>query len=341
MSQASEKLIEGTTLVDGFTVRIIAADADKLHPTSLADLTTLAHTTSGVVWLDIVQPSDEQLAPLETAFGLSPLALEDAVTPHERPKIDAYADYWFLVVHAATIGDDRIIFHEMAIFACERLLITVRRDPAFPIKEVESRLAAHADRCVSGSGYLLYTILDTVVDGYLPVAEMFVERVEDIEDRLFSAGSHLHEAVLPEIFRRKKEAQYFRRAAVPMRDILNQIVREDVDIFSSEEIPYFRDVYDHAVRVIDELDSARDLVSSALDIHLSVTANRQNEVAKQLTVIATIFLPLGFLTGFFGQNFGFLVKHITGTGSFVILGLGTEVVAILALVLFFKIRGWY
>jgi magnesium transporter len=126
-----------------------------------------------------------------------------------------------------------------------------------------------------------------------------------------------------------------------MREILNPLVREDLSLYSHEEALYFRDVYDHAVLVVDQLDAARDLVNSALEIQLSVVANRQNEVAKQLTIIATIFLPLSFIVGFFGQNFDWLVSHIGGADSFTILGIGTEVVAVVLTVAFFKVRGWF
>jgi magnesium transporter len=327
--------------VDGFTVRTVATDSGGSSPRSLADVAALTDACGGVIWLDIVDPTEDQLKPLETEFGLSPLAIEDALEPHERPKIDGYSNYWFLVAQDAEIRDGNLVLHELAVFACPRLVITIRRTPEMDLHEIEARVGAHAGRCASGSGYVLYVILDTIVDGFLPVAEMFTESVEDIEDRLFQTGSRSNRAVLPEIFLRKKEAQRFRRAAVPMRDILNQVVREDVDIFPDEEMPYFRDVYDHAVRVIDELDAARDLVASALDIHLSVNANRQNQIAQQLTMIATIFLPLTFLTGFFGQNFGFLVNHITSGGAFVWFGLGSEVLAVIGLFIFLKARGWF
>jgi magnesium transporter len=139
----------------------------------------------------------------------------------------------------------------------------------------------------------------------------------------------------------KKEAQQFRWAALPMRDILNPIIRGDIALFPAEEIVYFRDIYDHAVRVIDQLDSMRDLVNSSLEIHLSVVANRQNEVAKQLTIIATIFLPLSFIVGFFGQNFLFLTSNIQSTGSFWLLGIGCEVVAVTLMIYYFKRKGWF
>jgi magnesium transporter len=139
----------------------------------------------------------------------------------------------------------------------------------------------------------------------------------------------------------KKQAQLFRRAAFPMREILNPLIREDLSLYSHDESLYFRDVYDHTVLIVDQLDGARDLVNSSLEIQLSVVANRQNEVAKQLTIIATIFLPLSFIVGFFGQNFAWLVAHIGGEGTFTFLGLGTELLAVVATLLFFKLRGWF
>jgi magnesium transporter len=320
---------------------VLRNGAFQAPPAGLEEISDLIKEAGTLVWLDVVDPTAEDLAVVEREFDLSPLAVEDAATPHERPKIDAYPHYWFVVVQGTTSDEAGITIHEMAVFAGVRFVLTIRHSPAYPIKEIEERLLAHPEKCCQGAGFLLYTILDTVVDGYLPVGERFLERVEDIEDVLFQAGSQMHKEILPEIFRRKREAQQFRRAVVPMRDILNQIIREDVDLFPQEEMPYFRDVYDHVIRVIDELDSARDLVSSALEIHLSVTANRQNEVAKQLTIMATIFLPLSYMTGFFGQNFSFLVTHIGGEATFFWLGVGTEVVAIIALILFFKLRGWF
>lgn len=309
-------------------------------PATLEQVSEVVNEPGTLVWLDVVDPTEPDMAHLRDEFNLSPLAVEDAVSLHERPKIDPYDTYWFLVVRATTIEGERVRFHEMAIFAGAKFLVTVRHDPAYPLEEIQSRWVSRRDRVCHGGGFLLYTILDTVVDGYIPVAEAIIEQVDELEASLFE-DRPMGNDVLPRIFQMKKDGQKFRRAALPMRDILNQIIREDVQLFPAEELVYYRDVYDHAVRVIDELDSARDLIGSALEIHLSVVANRQNEVAKQLTVIATIFLPLSYLTGFFGQNFSFLVDHIGGTGAFVLLGIGTEVLALGLLFTYFKRKRWF
>jgi magnesium transporter len=219
-------------------------------------------------------------------------------------------------------------------------IVTVRHEPIFALDEIEHRWHSHPEGLRRGAGFLLYTILDTVVDGYLPVAQTFQDKVDELEERLFVEKS-IDRDVPARIFSMKKDAQQFRWAVLPMRDILNPIIRQDVKLFRDEDIAYFRDVYDHSIRVIDQLDTLRDLVTSALEIHLSAVANRQNEVSKQLTVIATIFLPLTFLTGFFGQNFGWLIAHIGGGDTFIGWGFGTELLTISITIGFFKWRGWF
>jgi magnesium transporter len=236
---------------------------------------------------------------------------------------------------------DGIELHEIAICAGKQFLVTVRHSPAYPLEEIERRWHAHPERLRRGGGFLLYTILDTVVDGYFPVVDRFQERVDEIQEDLF-ANRSIRSDLLPEIFEMKKDAHQFRRSVMPLRDILTPVFRGDLKLIPEDEVAYFRDVYDHAVRVIDQLDTLRDLVTSALEIHLSAVANRHNEVAKQLTIIATIFLPLTFLTGFFGQNFTVLTAHVlTTTPSFWILGIGLEVLTFATTIGYFKWKRWF
>jgi magnesium transporter len=310
------------------------------EPRALTDISDILAQKGKLVWLDVVDPKPSDLTLIEQEFHLHPLAIEDAVAAHQRSKIESYGDYYFIVVHAASVSGAQLTLHEIAIFAGRKFLVTVRHNPLYPLEEIIKRWTAHPEHLHNEAGYLLYTILDTVVDGYLPVAELFQERVDALEEFLFERSSSQQQA-LPEIFRMKKESQLFRRAVIPMREVLNPLVREDLSLYSHEESLYFRDVYDHAVLVVDQLDSARDLVNSALEIQLSVVANRQNEVAKQLTIIATIFLPLSFIVGFFGQNFAWLVNHIGGEATFTLLGIGTEVLAVVLTLMFFKVRGWF
>jgi magnesium transporter len=308
--------------------------------TDLSQISEVLTEPGTLVWFDVVDPDPEDLTVLQAEFDLHPLAIEDAVQAHERPKIESYGTYWFLIVQAASTQDDHIVLHEIAIFAGRKFLVTVRHQPVFDLEEIEDRWHNHPERLRSGGGFLLYTILDTVVDGYLPVAQRFQDNVDDLEEQLFNA-KRTDRDVPARVFAMKKDAQRFRWAVLPMRDILNPIIREDVALFPEEDVAYFRDVYDHSILVIEQLDGLRDLVTSALEIHLSAVANRQNDVSRQLTIIATIFLPLTFITGFYGQNFGWLVSHIGGGDTFVGWGLGTEVLTALLTLAYFKWKGWF
>lgn len=291
------------------------------------------------VWLDVADPGPDDLKLIQDEFGLHPLAVEDAVKAHERPKIEAYGEAWFIVVHGATREHDELRIHEVAIFVGARYVVTVRDAPAYPIEEIQRRW--HGGNGVGGgSGALLYTILDTVVDGYTPIAEAFEDHVETLEGELLQRGTRT-ESVLLEIYRMKKDLGRFRRAVVPMRDILSPIMRGDVKLLPAGDLPYFRDVYDHVARAVDQLDDARDLVNNARDTHIAMASNRQSEVSRQLTIVATVFLPLTFITGFFGQNFGWLVDHVTSAASFAELGIGSEVVAFAALLCYFRYKHWF
>jgi magnesium transporter len=345
-SRAVPRVATGSPATGDDTIRCQVFRNGRPAPTpaNLSNLSGLLQEQRTFVWFDLIDPTTEDLALLQQEFALHPLAVEDAVQAHQRPKIVSYGEgdsaYWFIVVQPAVMTTDKIIIHEMALFAGRKFLVTVRFSPVYPIDEIDRRWLAQPDGQHCDSGFLLYTILDTVVDGYFPVAERFEERVDALEVALFADRPRSHDLLL-RIFTLKKEGQQFRRAAFPLRDILAPIVRGDLPLLVEEQKAYFRDVYDHAVRVIDQVDATRDLANSALEVQLSVTANRQNEVSKQLTVIATIFLPLTFITGFFGQNFGVLVGHITGPGAFWVLGIGTEVVVLALLLIVFKRRGWF
>jgi magnesium transporter len=309
-------------------------------PDNLDDISDVLKQPGKLVWLDVASPTAVDYALLKNEFNLHPLALEDAATPHERPKIEAFDGYYFLIVHGATVSPSGIKGSEIAIFAAANYIITIRRDASFSLDEIEKRwLAKPADARKSSSG-LLYVILDTIVDRFFDVADAVDDEIQELEAALFRGATVV--TVIPrKIFSLKRDLQYFRRAVAPLRDVLNAILREDIPLFARTDLAYFRDVYDHAIRVIDQIDAARDLVNGALDLNLSLVANRQNEVVKQLTIIATVFMPLTFITGFFGQNFAFMVAHIQTPASFYIFGFGTEILAIVLLVIFFKVRRWF
>jgi magnesium transporter len=332
---------KNTPLPQGPVCRIYSGGGGYSELSDLSRISEILVEPDSFVWLDAVDPDAGDLDLIKEEFGLHPLAIEDAVKAHQRPKIEAYDSYWFVVVHPVTkSAGGELTIHELAIFAGAKFIITVRESPPFPLEEIERRWHGPHDGLPSDSGALLYTILDTVVDGYLPVAEAFEERVDELEEALFEDRQRKSDVLL-EIFRMKKDVQQFRRSVVPMRDLLAPIIRGDLKLFAPGEIAYYRDVYDHAVRAIEQMDAARDLVTSALDVQISIASSRQNEVSKQLTIIATIFLPLSYITGFFGQNFGFLVDRVAGAPAFLLGGVVLQVVSFLALLAYFRFKRWF
>jgi magnesium transporter len=308
--------------------------------TRLGDISEVLRDPQAFVWLDVVDPKPHDFALIQEEFALHPLAIEDALKAHERPKIEAYGESWFLIIHAATRDGDDLRISEIAIFAGSQFLVTVRTPPPYALDEIERRWQFLPSSIRRDSGALLYTIIDAVVDGYTSIAEAFEEHVERLESALLGDNARTNEVLL-EIYAMKKELNRFRRAVIPVRDILAPILRGDLTFFGADEVPYYRDVYDHLTRVVDQMDSARELVNNARDTHISMASHRQNEVAQQLTIVATVFLPLTFITGFFGQNFGWLVNHIADGKTFAAWGIGSEIIALFALLGYFRYKRWF
>jgi magnesium transporter len=311
-------------------------------PRVLDDLTAASEVLKedgAFVWFDAVAPTAPDLALIKDEFGLHPLAIEDAVMGHQRPKIDRYGDGWFIVVRAVSVDGTKLAVHEMAIFAGPKYIVTVRREPAYPLDEVVRRWEAAERTLPRTAGTLLYELLDTVVDGYSAVAASLEDRTGALEDALLERHDH-NETTLLDIFEIGRWIQRFRRAVGPMREVLVPLTRGDAGFIDPAERPYYHDIHDHVERVLDEMDSAKELVTKTLEVHLGLAAQRQGEVTRQLTIIATIFLPLSFITGFFGQNFATLVTDIASPWLFIMLGVGTQILTLAILFIYFKRKRW-
>jgi magnesium transporter len=288
-------------------------------------------------WLDLVDPGEEELRLLSDEFGFHPLAVEDSEHFGQRPKAEDYDDFVFLVFYGLSPDEDGLV--EVHCFYSERYLVTVRRDPSPALDGVRGRLESEPDRFAQAP-ILLHALLDALVDDFFPVLEQLDERLELIEEHMFAAPKREH---LEDIFIMKRRLVRLRRIVVPQRDLLGRIVGGGTELpgMTPEAERYFRDVYDHLVRLAEEIDGDRELMNSGIDAYLSTASNRLNVTIKQLTVIATIFLPLTFLTGFFGQNFAWMVDHVDSWQMFVALGLGLEVVTVIGLLILFRLRGWF
>jgi magnesium transporter len=293
--------------------------------------------SGGFFWLDLDQPGKDDFDILRDVFEFHPLAVEDSEQFEQRAKIDDYDDFVFLVVYGAAPDEDRLV--EVHCFYSERFLVTVHQDDCPAFADIRRRYQKR-DEAIDRPSLLLYRIVNGLVDSFFPILSDFDGRIDDLEDEIFRAAS---DKQLQEIFAMKRLLVGMRKAVSPQRDAFAGLaggVAELPGLAEGDE-RYFRDVYDHLIRISDLIDSYRDLLTSAMDVYLSTVSNRLNAVMKQLAVIATIFLPLAWLTGFFGQNFGFLVRSIGSWEAFVLVGVGTELVALAILLVFFKRRGWF
>ncbi len=288
-------------------------------------------------WLDIDQPDQDDFAILRDVFKFHTLAIEDSEKFGQRAKIDDYDDFVFIVVYGAVPDDDRLV--EVHCFYSERFLVTVHRDEAPAFTEVRRRYEK-LQRPVDDPGQLLYHIIDGLVDSFFPILADFDDRIDELEDQTFL---HASDTQLQEIFQMKRLLVGMRKAITPQRDMFATLMGGVAELpgMTEEDERYFRDIYDHLIRISDLIDTYRDLLTSSMDVYLSTVSNRLNTVMKQLTIIATVFLPLTFITGFFGQNFGWMVGHIRSSGVFFGLGIGLEIVTIAGLFLVFKKRGWF
>ena len=290
------------------------------------------------MWLGIRDPAAEELREIARLFPLHPLAVEDAQHEHQRAKIERYPEHYFVVLRTALYeeSEQEVAFGEIHAFAGERFAITIRHGPASELGPARQRLEERPELLQAGSLSVVWAVLDKVVDDYEPVASRLSADIEDIEYEVFSAPTDPTER----IYSLRREVVEFYRAVHPLLAPLAAFQRGDEPEETPEIRNYFRDVTDHVERVNDEIASQRELLTSVLEANLAVLSVRQNETTKQLTIIATIFLPLTFITGFFGMNFGWMVGNIRSPAIFWGLGVGSLLVSCAALYAWFKRSGY-
>ena len=294
--------------------------------------------STDVFWLDIhaIEPADVAL--MRDVFGFHPLALEDVEKFDQRAKVEEYDGFTYLVAFGAAPPDDPDRLVEVHCFYAEHYLITVHRDEAPAIDETGRRCDARPE-LLDDAPLLLYHVLDALVDSFFPVMDDIDARIAAVETRLEDSAD---QRVTPEIFGMRRELVTIRRAIAPQRDQMARIASGSVDLpgLTPETRRYFRDVEDHLIRISGIIDGYRDLLAGATDVYLSQVNNRLNLVMKQLTAIAGIFLPLTFITGFFGQNFSWMVEHVGGPGVFFVLGIVLQAAVAAGLVIGFRRAGW-
>jgi magnesium transporter len=290
-------------------------------------------------WLDLTAPSKHDIEKLRELFGFHPLALEDAVHFGQRPKLDQYGDYVFLVFYGAHEHPDGegMSLREVQIFVSGKYVITLHQDDLPALDEQRLRLDGQV---LHSEQFLLYRLFDALTDSFFPPLARIDDEIDELEAAIVAGPS---DDQLQRLSALKRELMEMRKVVTPQRDLFARSIDQLSELpgLQLDERDYFRDVYDHLIRISDLIDSYRDLLSSTTDLYLSTVSNRQNEVMKQLAIVGTIFLPLSFIVGFFGMNFAWLVKDgISSTWSFFVFGIGSLLATCAFLLRFFKRKGW-
>ncbi len=290
-------------------------------------------------WVDLVAPSKKELQHVADELGLSEFAVEDAFKGRQRPKLEHYDSHLFINAYSSNFHPDTAELHtpEIAIFVTKNGLITVRDDEEFDIQGVMKRWDDQAELAKNGIAFLLWALLDQIVDGYFEVIQQLDASLEEIEDRMFDDVTRQDLVVQRRSYELRKALVLLRRIAVPMREVLNPIIKRDAQVIGDGMLPYYQDVYDHIMRAADWTDSLRDLVTSLLETNLTIQGNRMNLVMKKVTSWAAIIAVPTAITGFYGQNVPYL-----GFGQ--PLGLWSSNILIVgvsgALYYIFKKRDW-
>lgn len=291
-----------------------------------------------VVWVDLCAPDDAIVALVADELNLHDLAVADAVAPLQRPKLDRYANHAFLNVYAVKLDrvTGRLAQAELSAFITPKALVTVRKDPAFDVDGVVEHWDQSPDLAVHGVGYLLHGLLDHVVDGHFEVVQSLDEEIEKLEDLLFDDGSRSHD-VQRRSFELRKSLVTLRRVVLPMREVVNSLMRRDLKVINEPMVPYFQDVYDHVLRATEWTESLRDMVTTILETNLTIQGNRLNVITKKVTSWAAIIAVPTAITGFYGQNLpypGFAHQSGFVVSSLLIVGMS------LGLYVTFRRKDW-
>jgi magnesium transporter len=288
-------------------------------------------------WLDLTDPSQDEIAKLGEVFSFHPLAVEDMAKRGQRPKLDDFGKYMFLVYYGVAEGPGREIELE-EVHACLSggYIVTTHKRRCAALEEARERLSAQSPR---SEQFVVYRVLDGLTDTFFPVLERLDEEMDSLDEEIFEQPTPAH---LEQISALRRDLIELRRVVTPQRDLLARGVDDILEIpgLEADSRNYFRDVYDHSIRISDQIDSYRDLLAGTRDAYLSVVSNRLNQITKQLTVVATVFLPLSFIVGFFGQNFKWMVEEVQSPLAFFALGLGSLVLSVVGLLIWFR-RGSY
>jgi magnesium transporter len=276
--------------------RVAEIDLDQMREVDSSD--------GRFVWIGLHEPDEPLLRAVQQRFGLHDLAIEDALSAHQRPKLEIYGDSLFLVLRTASLRDGKIRCGETHIFAGRGYVVTVRHGSTTAYKDVRARCEGAPKMLAMGEGFVVYSIMDFIVDNYFPIVQELETEVDALEDSVFARGSDRPN--VERIYEVRHELQQLRRAVQPLQEVCNRMMRFDVPLIDPAMHPYFRDVQDHVIRLVESIDTLRDLLSAALEAHLLLSSVEQNNIIKIFSVAAVVLMPPTLVASIYGMNF----KHM-------------------------------
>lgn len=296
-------------------------------------------STPTVTWLNIDGLHDVQIIEsIGKFYDIHPLVLEDILNTNQRPKLEEYDNYLFFVVRmlAFNASEKKIVSEQVSLVLGENFVISFQELEGDVLEPLRERIRAGKGRIRDlGTDYLTYAILDVLIDNYFIILEKIGEKIEDFEEELmFEPKQNL----LQDIYSLKRELLFLRRSVWPLREAVSAIEKTESKLIGRKTRPFLRDLYDHAIQVIDTVETSRDLVAGMLDLYLSSMSNKMNEVMKVLTIIATIFIPLTFIAGIYGMNFNYMPELAWHWGYFAVWGI--MVVVAIIMIIYFRRKKW-
>jgi magnesium transporter len=310
----------------------------RIANVKITDISKFLKQEDKFVWIGLHEPDEELLSQVQQEFGLHDLAIEDAHRAHQRPKLENYGDSLFIALRTAQINNKerRIDFGETHFFLGENFIVTVRHGSSLAYTEVRNRCEKAPDLLQKGPGFALYALMDSIVDQYFPVIETLEAELEIVEDKIF--GEKPSRATTEHIYQLKRELLEVKRAVSPLIDICNKLMRFDLALIPEDTRPYFRDVYDHSLRINEMVDNSRELLSGALEANFSMISIAQSDVSKKFAGWAAILAVPTMIAGIYGMNFKWIPELSWHWGYPFVLGLTFALCLILYLL--FRRSGW-
>lgn len=318
--------------------RVHTAGDVRLIDPPLEEVARLHAASGSVVWVDLQAATQQEIDAVARIFGLMSLTVEDLIKQGQRAKLEPFDSYNVLIMHGMRFHPETLAVEtpELDIVIGKDFLITnhqdlqlIRADPNGPQHDCAG--------LAKGPTLMLYRVVDRLVDSYHDVLDQIDDTIDAVEERVLSDSS---QRILGEIFTLKHSLSSLRKVISPQLEVFNRLIAREDQYIDPQFIPYFRDVYDHLVRAFEVVDSYRDLMSSAMDAYLSMVSNRQNEIMKRLTLFTTIFMPITFITGLFGQNFGHMPQVDHDPGYLWWVALGFMGLISVGQIVYYRRRGW-